>query len=92
MTLTRVDQNGRVLLPAAIRRALGLLYGSELLVTLEEDGRVVLTTPATAWTRVQALFNGAAPPRSVVDELLDERREEARREANAGTGNDLLGA
>lgn len=48
---TKVDRNGRVLLPAAIRRGLGLREGSELLVTLEEGGRVVLLTPASAWTR-----------------------------------------
>ncbi len=92
MKHTKVDRNGRVLLPAAIRRALGLQEGSELLVTLEDDGRVVLLPPASAWTRVQALFDGAAPPRSVVDELLNERREEARREADGGSRDDLLGA
>jgi len=80
----RVNQKAHVLLPAAIRRGLRLREGSELLVTLEEDGRVVLLTPASAWTRVQALFDGAAPPPSVVNELLDERREEARREADGG--------
>ena len=56
---TKVDANGRVLIPAAIRRALGLREGSELLVTLEDDGRVVLVTPANAWARVQGMFDGS---------------------------------
>lgn len=87
-----MDQNGRVLLPAAIRRSLGLRQGSELFVSLNDDGRVVLITPTNAWTRVQALFEAAAPPRSVVDELLEERREEARGEGADGSGDGFFGA
>jgi len=89
---TKVDRNGRVLVPAAIRRALGLRDGSELLVTLEPDGRVVLTTPTTAWARVQELAKGAAAGGSVVDELLRERRADAGREDAGGSVDDLLGA
>lgn len=40
-----------------------------------------MTTPGAAWARAQALFDGVAPQRSVVDELLDERRADAAREA-----------
>jgi AbrB family transcriptional regulator, stage V sporulation protein T len=86
---TKVDQNGRVLLPAEVRRALGLRQGSELLVTLEDGGRLVLSTPTGAWARLQALYDG--PPAVVVDELLAERRAEAHREAGHGSA-DLLGA
>lgn len=87
---TKVDQNGRVLVPAAIRRLLGLQTGSELLVTVE-DGRVLLVTPTDAWAAVQRLSEGVAPQRSVVESLLDERRAEARREAADGV-DDLRGA
>lgn len=91
MQRTKVDENGRILLPAPIRRALGLRQGAELLLTLEEEGRVVLATPANAWTRVQALFDGQARP-SVVDELLAERLAEARREGDDDPVHDQLGA
>lgn len=91
MQRTRVDRNGRVLIPAAVRRALGLRDGSELLVTLEQDSRVVLVSPATAWARVQELGNAATPPGAVVDELLRERRSEARREDTGDAVDDLLG-
>lgn len=92
MYRTKVDRNGRVLVPAAVRRALGLRDGSELLVTLEGGGRVVLITPATAWARLQDLAKGAAAGQSVVDELLRERRADAQREDGGGSVDDLLGA
>lgn len=92
MLRTKVDRNGRVLVPAEVRRALGLRDGSELLVTLEEDGRVVLATPTTAWARFQELARSASPKGSVVDELLRERRAEARREDGDGSVDDLLGS
>jgi AbrB family looped-hinge helix DNA binding protein len=80
---TKVDAKGRVLLPAAVRRTVGLRGGSKLIVTVEEGGRIVLVPPATAWTRIQALFDGLSPQRSVVDELLEERRADAASEADA---------
>lgn len=91
MQRTRVDQNGRVLVPAAIRRALGLREGSELLVTLDPHGRVVLTTPEGAWGRVATLVS-TPPARSVVDELLADRRADARGEADDDSAANLLGA
>lgn len=92
MQRTRVDRNGRVLIPAPVRRALGLRDGSELLVTLEQDSRVVLVSPATAWARVQELGNSATPRGSVVEELLHERRSEARGEGTGDAVDDLLGS
>jgi len=80
MVRTTVDQNGRVLVPAAMRRALGLRTGSELMVELDGAGRLVLIAVQDPWARVQALFDEAAGSASVVDELLAERRAEAARE------------
>lgn len=92
MEHTKVDRNGRVLVPASIRRALGLRDGSELLIGLEPGGRVVLVTPGTAWARVQELGRAASPGGSVVDELLAERRADASREATDGPVDDYVGA
>jgi len=89
-TTTTVDQNGRVLIPASVRRPLGLRHGSELSVTIE-DGRVVLATTTQAWGAVQNLFRDVQPPVPVVDSLLDERRTDARHE-DVGDVDDLLGA
>jgi antitoxin PrlF len=75
-----VGAKGRVVLPAPIRRALGLAEGSELLARVE-DGAVVLEPRAVAVGRLQALVRASVPERSeLVGELLAERRAEARRE------------
>ena len=75
-----VGAKGRVVLPAPIRHALGLAEGSELLARIE-GGAVVLEPRAAAVERLQELVRSAVPKRSqLVDELLAERRAEARRE------------
>ena len=55
--LSKIDQNGRVVLPAEVRKALGLDTGDRLVVVVE-DGAIVLrsfaTTPRTARARVRA--------------------------------------
>lgn len=86
MHRTRIDRNGRVLVPASIRRSLGLRENSELLVTVDDEGRMVMVTPGTAWARVQALLDDVDPKHSVVDELLAERRAEAASEADDERG------
>jgi AbrB family looped-hinge helix DNA binding protein len=85
MEQTHVDQNGRVLVPARVRRALGLRRGSALDVSVDDRGRIVLERPRSAWERARGLVAEADPVNhaasgSVVDELLAERRAEARRE------------
>jgi AbrB family looped-hinge helix DNA binding protein len=80
MSLT-LDAAGRVVLPVAVRKALGLKPGSRL--TLEVDGQVVKLTPAReAIRRAQAILAPYRPKdgRLMSDELVAERREEYRRE------------
>jgi len=69
-----------VLLPAAVRRVLGLRTGSGLRIEVEQAGRVPLVPVDDAWARAQALFDGVQRTGSVVDELLAERRTEAAAE------------
>lgn len=77
---TRVDPNGRVVIPAAYRRALGLQPGSEVIVLL--DGSELRLVPiAQAIRRAQEIVRRHVPPgRSLADELIAERRAEAARE------------
>jgi len=71
---------GRVVLPAPIRRALGLEEGAELLARVEDDA-IVLEPRAVALRRLRSFFEGVAPETSLVDEVLAERRREVAREA-----------
>jgi AbrB family looped-hinge helix DNA binding protein len=78
-TLT-VGDRGRLVLPARIRAALGIRMGDHLVLTGEPDGSLRLTPHQVLAQRDRGAFAPAAGPDSVVDELLAERRAEARRE------------
>ena len=76
----RVDTSGRIVLPQALRAAKGLHQGDELIASFEDDA-IILRTYEEAITRLQDLFcEGLDENRSLVDELIAERREQARRE------------
>jgi len=75
-----VGAKGRVVLPASIRHALGLVEGTELLARVEE-GAVVLEPRVAAIGRLQALVRASVGQRaSLADDLISERRAEARRQ------------
>jgi AbrB family looped-hinge helix DNA binding protein len=77
----RVEKSGRVLIPVAVRRQLGLKEGeSDLLLNIDETP-VLATTRAQALRRIQEwAVQGVESGRLVSQELLDERRKEASRE------------
>lgn len=72
-----VGRQGRVVIPAELRRRLGVEPG-QTLVAREEDGRLVLERPANVLARLRRRFAEAAPDTSLADELIAERRREAR--------------
>jgi AbrB family looped-hinge helix DNA binding protein len=78
----RVDSAGRVVVPSDLRQRLGIEPGHELILSADAQG-IHLQTFDQAVQAVQETF---APYRvsgtSVVDELIREREEEARREYN----------
>ena len=73
-----VGPQGRVVIPAAVRRRLQISPGDELSLTIHDD-RLVLEPPRTAARRARGMFKHLATDVSVVDELIAERRAEARR-------------
>jgi AbrB family looped-hinge helix DNA binding protein len=80
-TTVTINSQGRVVLPAHLRRELGLTPGSELIAYLE-DGRIVLETREHALRRVQAYVTSRVPAGvSLVGELIAERRADAAKEA-----------
>jgi AbrB family looped-hinge helix DNA binding protein len=76
-----VGPKGRVVIPAGIRRELGIDEGSEL-VALVEGEAVVLVPRSAIKSRLRSIF--ADVDVSMRDELLAERRAESRREAGPG--------
>jgi len=76
----RVNENGRVVIPAAFRRALGINAGDEVVLRMEDD-ELRITTLKRRLERAQRLVRKHVKPgTSLVDELIAERREEAKNE------------
>ena len=72
---------GRIVLPAAVRRQIGLEEGDWLILTVEADGSLRLVDARKAASRGRGLFRHLTMPgHSLVDEFIAERREEARKE------------
>jgi AbrB family looped-hinge helix DNA binding protein len=74
----RLGAQGRLVVPASIRRALGFAPGDSL-VARAENGRLVVEKVEAVEGRVRARFAGLRG-RSLADELIAERRAEARRD------------
>jgi bifunctional DNA-binding transcriptional regulator/antitoxin component of YhaV-PrlF toxin-antitoxin module len=76
----RVGEDGSVLIPEEIRRALEIEVGS--VVTLRViDGDLIISALRNSIRRAQERARHLVPPGTLVsDELSAERREEARRE------------
>lgn len=69
------------MIPAELRRELGIEPGETLMAHVE-SGRLVLERRGEILNRLRSELRAATPPEtSMVDELLAERRREARREA-----------
>jgi AbrB family looped-hinge helix DNA binding protein len=75
-----VNQQGRVTIPAQIRREAGIEAGTPLVVYVE-DGRVVIETREQLGQRIRReIAQSWTGEGSVVDELIADRRAEAARE------------
>ena len=76
----RVNENGRVVIPAAFRKALGIKVGDEVVLRVQ-DGELRITTQQSRIQRAQRRARQYVEPgTSLVDELLAERREAAKHE------------
>jgi len=84
LTKVRLGPEGRILIPAPFREALGLSEGDTLVASLENGELSLLTLPA-AVRKAQAIIRKFVPAGvSLVDELIDDRRKEAESEKRNG--------
>lgn len=75
---TKINRQGRIVIPAECRTAAGLKPGDDLIVETIGDGELRLSTPRRAIKDAQTIVarhrKKAGDP---VQELIDERRAEA---------------
>jgi hypothetical protein len=74
-----LGRQGRLVIPIALRQILGFGEG-DTLVAREEAGRLVLEKPEMVKQRLKARFAQVPKTRSLVDELITERREAVKKE------------
>jgi DNA-binding transcriptional regulator/RsmH inhibitor MraZ len=77
----KLDGTGRILLPAKVRKELKLEKGAVVIGRLENE-QLILWTRAQALREAQEYFSQFRKKSDKLwsDELIEERREEARRE------------
>ncbi|MGH9482804.1 MAG: hypothetical protein ACRD1L_12020 [Terriglobales bacterium] len=79
--VARVDASGRLLIPAALRRRGGLTPGCAVTLTGGARGEIVVKSRQAAVREAQAYFRKLRGPKQLwSEELIAERRREARRE------------
>jgi AbrB family looped-hinge helix DNA binding protein len=76
----RVSQNGRVVIPAPFRKALGINVGDEVVLRLQDDGLRITTQQRRIQRAQRRAQKYLKPGTSLVDELLAERRRAAKHE------------
>ncbi|CAB4914414.1 unannotated protein [freshwater metagenome] len=74
-----LGQQGRLVIPADVRAELGLAAGDRLHLQLS-GRRLVIESQKDAASELRGLASGIAKSRSLVDELLAERRQAAAAE------------
>lgn len=76
----KIGAQGRLVIPAALRKALNLKPGDRL-IARQEGERLVLERRDAVAKRLQNRFSHIPKEVSLVDELIAERRVEAIKEA-----------
>ena len=77
----KIIDGGKLVIPASMRRAMGIERGDTVVVELLPEGELRVRPLATAIRRAQAIVRNAVKgERSLAEELMSERKQEAARE------------
>jgi AbrB family looped-hinge helix DNA binding protein len=83
LTSLLMSENGRILIPSALREELGFKPNGRIFVEVK-DGTLILTPAAQHNSKLRAYFDQHLKPSGTtdsVDEFIAERRDNARRES-----------
>jgi len=79
-TRVKISKGGRVVIPAEYRKALGLQTGDEVLMRLDKEGLRLFTLNQVIRQAQEMVHRYVPKERSLVDELITERHQEAENE------------
>lgn len=75
-----VDSEGRLTLPEEIQKTLNLESGDQLILTLQDNGKLQLVSLKQQVKKLRGLLKDKSPERKLVNELIQERKLEALNE------------
>jgi AbrB family looped-hinge helix DNA binding protein len=70
-----LSENGRIVIPATIRKELDLGIGDELIISLSNDNDIILHSPKQSLQKLQNIFK-SKHKNNLSDELINMRRKE----------------
>jgi AbrB family looped-hinge helix DNA binding protein len=79
-TRMRVNENGRVVIPASFRERLGIRVGDEVVLRIQDDELRISTLKHNIERAQRLVRKHVKAGTSLVDELIAERSEAARNE------------
>lgn len=83
----KVASNGRMVLPASVRKAMGLHGDAKVILTIEDD-QVRLSPIGHGVSRAQALYREHAKQARTVEDFLSDRKAEAVTDMEKGSQAD----
>jgi AbrB family looped-hinge helix DNA binding protein len=83
----RVASNGRMVLPASVRKAMGLHGDAKVILTIEDD-QVRLSPIGHGVSRAQALYREHAKHARTTDDFLNDRKVEAAADLGEAASGD----
>jgi AbrB family looped-hinge helix DNA binding protein len=83
----KVAENGRMILPALVRKAMGLHGDAKVILTIEDD-QVRLSPIGHGVSRAQALYREYAKQARTTEDFLNDRKTEAAADLGEVTTGD----
>jgi bifunctional DNA-binding transcriptional regulator/antitoxin component of YhaV-PrlF toxin-antitoxin module len=71
-----IELEGRLTFPQEIQQILNLESGDRLILTLEDSGKLQLVSLKQQVKKLRGLLKDKSPDRNLVDELIQEGRQE----------------
>lgn len=84
----KVAANGRMILPASVRKAMGLHGDAKVILTIEDD-QVRLSPIGHGVSRAQALYREHARQARTTDDFLTDRKAEAAADLGEVASGDM---